>query len=453
MKPRFEPGVLVSEPGLPQPGNLDSSGAQCSLAAMPAECTRETVRFILREMSDEHWAGFRALLDRHLGQPRSSDDLGVLEVVFRLGESVTNVEIAAQALADKHSGRRLLQPEVARRNALARVPAAGALRMDPQAAYLEAKAALEQAQQTASRAGHTLACQYVQPTASYKHARNTVFRVIDAILESPELMAEAGRIEGELLGIGPVSRGRMRWALHRMPMGDRMKVIRLIPLNTILMCCEPEQGGAGQEARVRATRDRRLAYDWFVRGRSDKELAAAYGLSANAVKNEVGVILRTLSAKPLARKLALEYLRRVEPVQSMGIDEVRSRMKQLSPEGRCRILNGIPNCAWKARGAIHLHKHLFLDYLSGEWVLAALVDYYNLEKGKRIAGKFRFDGNLTVRGANAAIAGMLAKIAGEPGLTRQLRQWTSAEPGAEPSPAEDEMEPDPEELMPLCTGL
>jgi hypothetical protein len=132
-------------------------------------------------------------------------------------------------------------------------------------------------------------------------------------------------------------------------------------------------------------------------------------------------------------------------IELMKVAEVRRRLKQLNPERRAKILNGIPNCAWKARDACHLHKHLFLDYLSGEWVLGALVDYYNLEKGNRIAGRFRFEGNLTARGANAAMAGILRKISEEPELRHQLRLWTSGqalaqEPAAEPAPEAEETE-------------
>ncbi|MGA2864506.1 MAG: hypothetical protein ABSF95_08450 [Verrucomicrobiota bacterium] len=415
------------------------------------ERLRERVRFILREMSDEHWEAFKASLHQGLGQPSKGDDIGVVELVLRIGESVSNVETAALALADKLSGRKLLQPEVARKNALVKVMVLGAVKMDPEAAYLAAKQAVEQAEETANRAENTLAYGYVEPTTPYKHARNTVFRVVDSILESQELMAEAARIEEELLAVKPVSRGKMRWALHRMPVGDRMKVIKLIPLNTILMFHEGVGKAQRRDLSFRATRDRRLAYDCFVQGCNDQELMATYGLSANAVKNEFGVILQTLRAKPLARKIVHEYLARVEKVEAMGVDEVRRRMKQLPSERRAEILNGIPNCAWKAREAIYLHKHLFLDYLSGEWVLGALVDYYNLEKAERIAGRFKFEGTLTVRGATAAIAGILHKMAEEPEVRQQLRQWTSAESKAERTTAAAVMEaeePQVDELMP-----
>ena len=99
-------------------------------------------------------------------------------------------------------------------------------------------------------------------------------------------------------------------------------------------------------------------------------------------------------------------------------------------------MNGIPNCAWKAKDVIPMHKHLFLDYLSGEWVLGALVEYYNLEKVKRATGTFKLEGTLTVRGAHSAIDGMLQKIAAEPALRQQLRQWTSAQPASDRATAE-----------------
>src|SRR5256885_12871093 len=44
---------------------------------------------------------------------------------------------------------------------------------------------------------------------------------------------------------------------------------------------------------LKATRDRRLAYDLFVKGHDDAELMISYRLSLNAVKNAVGNILRS----------------------------------------------------------------------------------------------------------------------------------------------------------------
>ncbi|MGA2656267.1 MAG: hypothetical protein ABSH34_01995 [Verrucomicrobiota bacterium] len=409
------------------------------------EQMRERVRFVLREMSNPQWDEFKAALLRHLVEPAKAQEAGVLEMVFRIGESVSNIETASLALADKMSGRKLIQPDVARRNALVKGKALGAFRLDPEAAYQAAKKAVEQATGTANRAENTLAYGYVEPSAPYRHARNTVFRMVDFILEDQELMAAVVRLERDLLGVRPVSQGQMRWALHRMPMADRMQVIKSIPLNIILMFCKQQGGAQRQDLSFRATRDRRLAYDCFVKGRTDQELVAAYGLSANAVKNGLGVILRTLCDKPRACKFAGQYLERMAQIELMKVAEVRRRLKQLNPERRAKILNGIPNCAWKARDACHLHKHLFLDYLSGEWVLGALVDYYNLEKGNRIAGRFRFEGNLTARGANAAMAGILRKISEEPELRHQLRLWTSGqalaqEPAAEPAPEAEETE-------------
>ena len=415
------------------------------------EQMRERVRFVLREMSDPQWAEFKASLLRRLVQPPNAQEAGVLELVFRIGESVSNIETAALALADKVSGRKLIQPEVAWRNALLKGQVPGALRMDPEAAYQAAKKAVEQAAGTANRAENTLAYGYVEPSAPYRHARNTVFRMVDFILEDQELRAEVVRLERDLLAVRPVSQGQMRWALHRMPVADRMKLIKFIPLNIILMFCQQQGGARSQDPSFRATRDRRLAFDCFVKGRTDQELVAAYGLSANAVKNGLGVILRALCDKPLACKLAGQYLERMAQIEPMNVAEVRRRLKQLNPERRAKILNGIPNCAWKARDACRLHKHLFLDYLSGEWVLGPLVDYYNLEKGNRLAGRFRFEGNLTARGANAAMAGILRKISEEPELRHRLRVWTSGQSMAEGPAAEPAMEaeePEVDALMP-----
>ena len=163
------------------------------------------------------------------------------------------------------------------------------------------------------------------------------------------------------------------------------------------------------------------------------------------------MILRTLCNKPLARKVAGQYLERMAQVEPMQAGEVRRRLKQLEAERRAKLLNGIPNCAWKARAACHLHKHLFLDYLSGEWLLDALVDYYNLEKGERIAGRFRFGGNLTARGANGAMAGIL------PENFRGARAQASTEsvdvraipgPGARAEAGTEAEEPNVDDLMP-----
>ena len=210
------------------------------------EQMREQVRFVLREMSGPQWNEFKTSLLERLSQPAKAEEVEVIELVFRIGESVSNVEIAALALGDKVSGRKLIQPEEARRNAVVKGKVLGAQRMDPDAAYQEAKRAVEQATDTASRAENTLAYGYVEPSAPYKHARNTVFRMVDCILEDPELMAEVVRIYGELLGVRPVSQAQMRWALHRMPMAHRMQVIQLIPLNIILMFCH--EPGRDREA-------------------------------------------------------------------------------------------------------------------------------------------------------------------------------------------------------------
>lgn len=455
MKPRFEVLLPPAEP-LPSCG-AQAEGAGREAAGNPGAVSaeriqmRERVRFVLREMSDPQWDEFKASLLRHLVQPAKAQEVGVVEMVFRIGESVTNIETAALALADKASGRKLIQPEVARKNAQVRGQVLGAVRTDPEAAYQAAKKAVEQATDTANRAENTLAYGHVEPSAPYKHARNTVFRVVDFILEGQELTAEITGIERDLLRSRPVSQGQMRWVLHRMPIADRMEVMRLIPLNIILMCCQERGSATRQELRFRATRDRRLAYDCFLKGRTDQELAAAFGLSASAVKNELGAILRTLCGKPLACKFASQYLERMAKIEPMKVGEVRRRLKQLSPELRAKVLNGIPNCAWKSRGARHLHKHLFLDYLSGEWVLGALVDYYNLQKANRMAGRFTFEGNLTLRGANGAMAGVLQKISREPEVRHQLRLWTSGQPLAQEPAVEAGMEaeePRVGELMP-----
>ena len=73
-----------------------------------------------------------------------------------------------------------------------------------------------------------------------------------------------------------------------------------------------------------------------------------------------------------------------------------------------------------------LHKRLLLEDLSGEWVLGALVTHFNLQADERLSGTFKREGSLTVRGADAAITGLLSKIAHEPDLRQQLRDWTSA---------------------------
>lgn len=415
------------------------------------ERMRQRIRYLLKEMSGEDWEPFKTSLDRHLTHPTKTNDLGVLELVFRVGESVSNVEIAALAMAGKMSGRKLIAPDVARKNAKIKAVLPGTARMDPEAAYITAKKAIEEAEEIAKRAESTLAYRYVEPAASYRHARNTIFKMVDSILENPALMAEAERIEKELAAVKSVSREKMRWALHRMPTRDRLSVIKLIPLNTILMFHGEEDQAKAQDLTFKAARDRRLAYDLFVKGQSDAELMATYGLSFNAVKNAVGGILQTLMDRPLARKPVNEYLARMEKIAPMGMDEIRRRMKQLSSNRRAEILHGIPNCAWKVREIIPVHKNLFLDYLSGEWVLSALVRYYNLEKGKRLTGTFQFMGNLTVRGANSAMEGILHKIADEPALRQQLRQWTTAASLDELAATEDVVEPkEPEvdEVMP-----
>lgn len=406
------------------------------------ERLRDRVRFVLKEMSNEDWQNFRNCLEWNLTQPTKVQDIAVVELVFRTGESVSNIEIAACAIASQSSGRKLIDPEVARTNAVIKSSVPGAAKIDPEAAYLAAKRAIEEAEVTVKRAESTLAYRYVEPTAPYRHARHTVFKLVDSIFESQELMAEVARIERDLTAVKPVSREQMRWALHRMPINDRMNVIKLIPLNTILMFHDGNSCAKTQNLDFKAARDRRLACDFFVKGQREDELMATYGLSGNALKNAVGTILLTLAARPLARKRVHEFLAEVQRVEPMTDGEVRRRMKQITSTQRSKLLTGIPNCAWKAKDAIPLHKHLFLDYMSGEWVLGSLVNYYNLEKDQKLTGTFRFEGTVTPRGANAAIAGILHKLAGEPGLRRQLRRWTSPPCATDPTTAEAALEPD-----------
>src|SRR5664279_2445652 len=68
------------------------------------EHLRSRVRMVLREMSDEDWSRFKVLSARTLSPPSRAEDLRVLELVFRIGESISNVEIAALAKADQVSG-------------------------------------------------------------------------------------------------------------------------------------------------------------------------------------------------------------------------------------------------------------------------------------------------------------------------------------------------------------
>lgn len=381
------------------------------------ERVKGRVRFVLREMSADDWLQFRGRLQAQLGFEATADEIVLLELVFRMGESVSNVEVAAQAKAAQLSGKKLLTPEVARKNALMKAPASRRAELDPDAVYEAAKEALEAAQETARRGAHTLAAGYVQSTAAFKHARNTLFKLVDSILENGELMREITRIEQELLSVPGLTREQLRWALHRMPMPERLQVIQLIPLNTILMFQEGD-------LELKATRDRRLACDVFVNGHSDDELAANYGFSLNAVKNSVGTLLLSLLERPSARKLALDYLNRVAEIAPFSPTEVRRRMKRLNPDQRAELVQGIPYCAWKVRQVSQLHKHLFLDYYSGEWVMATLVDYYNRHKAAMFAGRSFSSGLLTLRGATAALEGIIHKISEEPELCHKLRLWT-----------------------------
>jgi hypothetical protein len=381
------------------------------------ERTKARVRWVLREMSDSDWMEFKESLGPALSGPGKEEEIRVIELALRLGESVTNIESAARALAQQISCERVLTPEVARRNALAR----GEGGVDPDRVFLAAKAAASQAEALAHRAQHTLACRYVAPHSAFKHARNTLFKLVDAILQHRHLAAHIGQIERELAAVPPVSRERLRWALHRMPIGQRMKVLKLVPLNPLLM----HQQTNGEDIMLRATRDRRLAFDLFVRGKSEAELMAAYKLSLNALKNAVGMLLEALTERPLVRKMVSEFLSQTGAIEPMSFGEARRRLKQLTADQRAGLLQGLPDCAWKSRGVIHLHRQLFLDYFSGEWVLAALVNSYNLHKAQGLTGRFSFERKLTVRGANAAIEALIRKLSEEPLLVRKLRAWTS----------------------------
>jgi len=381
------------------------------------ERAKAHVRFVLREMCEGSWDSFRPQLQAQLGLEADSDEIVLLQLIFRTGESVSNVEVAAQARADQTSGKKLLAPEVARKNALMRAAVSKHSDVDPEAIYKAAQDELQSVEETARRAAQTLACRYVRPTPAFKHARNTVFKLVDSILEHPDLMREVARLDAELSSVPQITREQLRWALHRMPDPDRLGVLELIPLNTILMFQE--------DGEQNATRDRRLALDLFVNGQSDEELAEAYGFSVNAVKNAVGTILYGLMERPMARKAALDYLERVAKSEPMAPAEVRRRMKLLSSDQRAELVHAIPNCAWKVRAVSHLHKHLFLDYFSGEWVMATLVQYYNQHKAGTLARKGHLGGVLTLRGATAALEGIIHKISEEPELREKLRVWTS----------------------------
>jgi hypothetical protein len=390
------------------------------------EQMRARVRFVLREMSDSNWAAFKPALEQAWADPDARDATGVLELAFRLGESVSNIEMAACALAERNSGHAPILPEVARKNALARASVRGASGIDVEAIYQAAREQYEKVEATAQRAAHTLASRYVAATSPYRHARNTVFRLVDTVIESPSLMAGVAELERELLAVPALSREELRWALHRMPVADRVAVLRLIPLNTILMFQPDEAQTKPEPIEFRAARDRRLAYEYFVQDRSERDLAVAYGLTLHGVKSTLGGLLHELLERPLARLRAHAYLERTKPIAGMTIDEARRRMKQLDPGRRSEILALIPACAWRApEGVIHLHRQLFLDYISGDWVLAALVHHYNLDPGKRLGGTFQRNDDLTLRGANAAIAGVLTKIAEEPAARQRLRDWTA----------------------------
>jgi hypothetical protein len=230
-------------------------------------------------------------------------------------------------------------------------------------------------------------------------------------------MREVTQLDCELSSVPQINREQLRWVLHRIPMPERLQVLELIPLNTILMFQE--------DGEQKATRDRRLANDLFVNGHSDEELAEAYGFSVNAVKNAVGTILHALMERPMARKHAFDYLVRVAKSAPMAPSEVRRRMKLLSSEQRAEIVHAIPNCAWKVRRVSHLHKDLFLDYYSGEWVMATLVQYYNQHKAGTLARRGQLGGVLTSRGATAALEGIIHKISEEPELREKLRRSTS----------------------------
>lgn len=406
------------------------------------EKTRARVRFVLREMSDADWEAFRGQLQGDLHGSIRAEELDVLELIFRIGESISNVETAALALAEQQASHKRVDPDVARRNALVRTPRPGEARPDPDTIYREAQQASQKIAAAARRASKTLASEYVLPSMAYRHARSTVFRVVDAILARDDWFASIARIERELLSVEPVSREKMRWALHRMPMPERMTLLRLIPLNTVLMFQEESTCSARDDLLARATRDRRLAYDLFIDGLSDDELATRYGITVNAVKNVVGVNLETLQQRPQARRLVHDYLARTAEIPPMDPDEARRMLKRLAPPQRAALVNGIPQCAWKVREVIQLHKRLFLDYASGEWVLKALVNYYNLEGPERLQGVFRREGALTVRGAHAAIAGILQKFTEEPALRDRLRRM--ANNPTLPVPAENCFHDDPE---------
>jgi hypothetical protein len=383
------------------------------------EDLRRRVRVVLREMSDLDWRQFKDLFEKSYSHPTRESEIRILELVFRVGESVSNIEIAAAAKAAALSGRRLLDPDVARRNALIKARIPGTSAPDPEAAYSEAKRALEEAKAIADRAKQTLAYALAEPTTPFKHARNTVFRVVDAILAQEVLRNAAFNIEAELAAVPPVSREKMRWALYRMPADQQRKLIDFVPLNTVLMF-QP-----GEDPTLQATRDRRLAHDLFVAGQSEEELVSPYHCSLPAIKSAIGVILDRLVSRPLARQLVNDYLARVERIAPMGTDEVRKSLKRLTAKQRAELLNRVPACAWKLRDVMCLHKRLFLDYLSGDWVLGALVNHYNLRGEERLSGTFHCDGRLTVRGAAAAITGLLTKISEEPELRQELRVWSS----------------------------
>jgi len=84
-------------------------------------------------MCEGSWDSFRPQLQAQLGLEADSDEIVLLQLIFRTGESVSNVEVAAQARADQTSGKKLLAPEVARKNALMRAAVSKHSDVDPEA--------------------------------------------------------------------------------------------------------------------------------------------------------------------------------------------------------------------------------------------------------------------------------------------------------------------------------
>lgn len=205
--------------------------------------------------------------------------------------------------------------------------------------------------------------------------------------------------------LNTVTRGELRWALHRMGQDGRDRVIARIPDN-------PKLGD----------RDRRLARDLFDEDMDVADIQAKHGINTiHGAKTAIGLILDNLVKDPVAQEEGNRFLKWSQGVPDMSVPEVRDSLRSLSPEEVGEIIKAVPEHTWKERSVIPEHRRIALTYFErDDWSVREFVNEYNARHP---------EAGLKDRKADQTIKHMLERISREPALRERLQ-------GAAPSAQE-----------------